>query len=238
MGSTPDPGEGGADGIKNEPSVTEASNDVSSHEQMSSRKSSIAGPLAVAINKLSTEPAEPALSNTSGTPNPESKDDASATHYGTRSRNRPSSSRPNYAEDVEMEFEQAPQPPQIRKGDGSQSPSSTSQKRNASAGNNGNSPIPGTSTFSANPNVNVPKKRKAAGGNSTQPTQPSSGTRRAAANLSSQSKEGRLSNMYSFERCGGRLKNGKLVADDGTAFCVNGTPPTYPSSGAFYSPRA
>jgi hypothetical protein len=140
-----------------------------------------------------------------------------------------------------MDFEQPP--PQTRNRDVSSSGSPTttsrqsptpasSQKRTVSNSNgwssaNNNSPIPGTSTFSANPNANVPKKRKPApsssaaqNGNLAQPAQASLVSRRA--NASTQSKENKLSNMYSFEKNQAKLKNGKLIADDGTVFCVNG----------------
>jgi hypothetical protein len=96
-----------------------------------------------------------------------------------------------------------------------------------SAVNGGNSSIPGTSTFSANPNANVPKKRKSAAFNPSNnhnsiaqapPTHTS--TRRAQAAASS--KEARESNLFSFHKSGAKLKNGTLVADDGTVFSVNG----------------
>jgi hypothetical protein len=97
--------------------------------------------------------------------------------------------------------------------------------------------IPGTSTFSANPSaamaIQPSKKRKANG----QPVPSSSNTllpiinsassgsqtNTRRASIATQSVTGfRESNMLSFENCAGRLKDGKLVADDGTTLGVNG----------------
>jgi hypothetical protein len=236
-------------------------------QEMASRKSSNAGLLVLAANKLSSiahAEGYSADASVSNTPNPEelaqsvpmtattsssshhdSKEANSSSkppvHYGTRSRNKPASARPNYAEDVEMDFEQAPPQTRNREVSSSGSPPTTSrhsptpassQKRAVSNSNgwssvNNNSSIPGTSTFAANPNANAPKKRKPAAsssaaqnGNFAQSAQASSVSRRA--NASTQLKENSLSNMYSFENCQAKLKNGKLIADDGTVFCVNG----------------
>jgi hypothetical protein len=249
----------------NDPFTADPAN-TSEQPEASSRKSSNAGLLASATSKLNSTQtlASSADVSESNTPNPEevmqsvpmtvttsnsshhdsteSPSSKLAMHYGTRSRNKPASARPNYAEDVEMDFEQPP--PQARNRDVSPSGSPTvasrespaptaTQKRAPSVSNgwstvNSTSPIPGTSTFSANPNANLPKKRKSApsssgnpNGNLAQSAQASSVTRRAA-NASAQSKDGGLSNLYTFEKCQGRLKIGKLVADDGTVFCVNG----------------
>ncbi|ORY00228.1 hypothetical protein BCR34DRAFT_606327 [Clohesyomyces aquaticus] len=117
--------------------------------------------------------------------------------YGTRSRNRPGTSRPNYAEDVDMDFEMANA---AANGNISEAPSrgsaatesrqspsvggkkgSSAGQGNASWGNAGpNNPnpkdtapnvnIPGTSSFSAHPNGNSaqpPKRRKNAAANAT-----------------------------------------------------------------------
>jgi hypothetical protein len=165
----------------------------------------------------------------------------SSTHYGTRSRNRPAASRPNYAEDFEMDFEK---PIHRQRASSSHSPPAQADHSPTAAGSskggawhavnssgssnaNGNgvpSSIPGTSTFSANPSVSVPKKRRAA-----QNASGSQGGLALAVHSSSrrttQSTKESRSNMFSFERCQNKLKNGKLVADDGTQFAVNGRPP-------------
>jgi hypothetical protein len=97
--------------------------------------------------------------------------------------------------------------------------------------------IPGTSTFSANPSAAAAaqpsKKRKANG----QPVTSSSNTLLPIINSASSGSQTntrrasiatqsvtsfRESNMLSFENCAGRLKDGKLVADDGTTLGVNG----------------
>jgi hypothetical protein len=97
--------------------------------------------------------------------------------------------------------------------------------------------IPGTSTFSANPAAAVAtqpsKKRKANGqpvpssANTLLPiiNSASSGsqTNTRRTSIATQSVTGvRETNMLSFENCAGRLKDGKLVADDGTTLGVNG----------------
>ncbi|KAL1637156.1 putative PHD type zinc finger protein with BAH domain-containing protein [Neofusicoccum ribis] len=91
--------------------------------------------------------------------------------------------------------------------------------------------IPGTLTFSANPNANVGattqgKKRKAGGAHaaasataatSAAPTAPASRRKETtiAANMI------RETNMMTFEKSGSRLKRGKLEADDGTLLAVD-----------------
>jgi hypothetical protein len=161
----------------------------------------------------------------------------SATHYGTRSRNR--ASRPNYAEDFEMDFEKpvhanarrpsrsgsppaasrhSPPPPAGSKG------GSWNAVNNTANGNS--SSIPGTSTFSANPSVSVPKKRRAAqNASGAQSALAPAAHGHSSSRRTTQSTKESRSNMFSFERCQHKLKNGKLVADDGTQFAVNGTLP-------------
>jgi hypothetical protein len=186
----------------------------------------------------------PMTATTSNSSHDSAKDAAQTiTHYGTRSRNKPASARPNYAEDVEMEFDNPSKALVSR--DAPSSPTAASRlspasqaKRGASVSNgissvNQNSTnsttspsIPGTSTFSANPNNSVSKKRKAAT-TATSTTTPAStpvhpSSRRATA---ASTRDSALSNMFTFEKSNGKLKNGKLIADDGTAFSVNGKCP-------------
>lgn len=97
--------------------------------------------------------------------------------------------------------------------------------------------IPGTSTFSANPSVAVStqasKKRKATGqpvlssANTLLPiissTTSGGQTNTRRTSIATQSMKGlQDSNMLSFDNCAGRLKDGKLIADDGTILGVNG----------------
>ncbi|KAF2146814.1 uncharacterized protein K452DRAFT_241929 [Aplosporella prunicola CBS 121167] len=193
---------------------------------------------------------QPMAASTSTSSHASAKDDAppAASGYGTRSRNRPGTTRPNYAEDVEMDFEapaangnnSSPSERTTRSPAGGldgQSPAPTTKK--PVAGTNGttassavsrDSSIPGTSTFSANPNANTSatqgKKRKAGGAHATKDhvatavATPAAATRRNNTSMSSH--VDRESNMMFFEQSGSILtKDGKLVADDGTALSVD-----------------
>lgn len=101
---------------------------------------------------------------------------------------------------------------------------------NGTSAGSGKDAIPGTSTFSANPNAgsnssSASRKRK----------QPSSGTTSSDATNAQVSSKKTLttnpagprpqsdSNMMTFEIHGAYLKNGKLKADDGTVLAVNGS---------------
>ncbi|KAL2064982.1 hypothetical protein VTL71DRAFT_4122 [Oculimacula yallundae] len=201
------------------------------------------------------EESQPLAMSNSNSTNPSTKDAASngagtAVVYGTRSRNRTGNARPNYAEDKEMdtEFELGPSVKETngrkatKSGDSStameveQTPvpqklhNGAELDNAASLQNNHKDPIPGTSTFSANPTANGghSKKRKAATqapqsqAHTPVPTQsaPQAVNRRTSTAVYAGSGI-EDSNMLSFERCGGRLKNNKLVADDGTVLEVN-----------------
>ncbi|ETI28457.1 hypothetical protein G647_00906 [Cladophialophora carrionii CBS 160.54] len=161
--------------------------------------------------------------------------DNAASGYGTRSRNRTGGSRPNYAEDKEVDLEIEALSKPIR-----------SSKRSAAAGDQ----LPGGvgvasenfSTLSDKPADNVPaaittpvpastptpapapsKKRKHPGSNHTvAATSASASNARAKPTLSVPFKGYVETNMMSFQRGGSKL-NGKkqLVADDGTAIQAN-----------------
>jgi hypothetical protein len=219
-----------------------------------SKNGSVAPSEAREVDHTST-PAEPVQSHpmttTTSTSSHLSNKDSTPpqTGYGTRSRNRPGAPRPNYAEDVEMDFEMAPQtngrdhssmdlssnsPPAI---ESRQSPAPSSKRGNQTSNgwnslNNNSSSIPGTSLFSANPNARVPhsRKRKATEAQSTGVGQSQSPapttqtvTRRTHANATQINPPMRESNMLSFDKHRAILKHGKLVADDGSSFSVNGT---------------
>ncbi|KAK0731604.1 hypothetical protein B0H67DRAFT_80010 [Lasiosphaeris hirsuta] len=202
-----------------------------------------------------------------------SKDAAggTASPYGTRSRNRTSAVRPNYAEDIEMELDEVV--PERREDDSAKkastrhSLSSSAAAAAAPRAVNGSSrkPLPSSDdskhgasqhnikehhrqspavTYAASgPTTNGPitksKKRKA------EPTSTNSGSQTASAptthpsvvqkrgghsnhtagsgsgaNSSSRSGYGET-NMLTFESCGARLTDGKMVADDGTVLEVN-----------------
>lgn len=203
---------------------------------------------------------QPMTASNSSSSNPSAKEAASsgtgsAVPYGTRSRNRTGTSRPNYAEDKELdaEFELAPS---SKDTIGKKAGRANDVVNGAEAGRAANAarknpsseiehtltiqshyrePIPGTSTFSANPAVTGPtqhsKKRKAASQTGTFQTQtqastqnlsaPQAVTRRAS--MAAQVVAGfRDSNMLSFEICAGRMTGKTLIADDGTLLEVNG----------------
>lgn len=188
----------------------------------------------------------------------------SAAPYGTRSRNRTGASRPNYAEDKEMEtdFEisasakendvrkivvrSADQGPTTTTLDSGRPINNTRKVVDLEAGqtatmirSHSKDPIPGTSTFSANPAAaGIPtqpsKKRKAIGQPATNSMQtqhqnhtlqgtPTAQAVTRRASMAAQVVAGfRDSNMLSFDNCGGRLSGKRLVADDGTILEING----------------
>ena len=170
--------------------------------------------------------------------------------YGTRSRNR-TTARVNYAEepdiDVDTELprsrnvngskriyssESASLSPAIDEDRLSPpsaiKPSALPANAVPASHHHSSSKIPGTSTFSAVPGAGTgavhSKKRKAAGNHghsqvvATAPTQPSA-KKPKPLHIHYGARE---SNMMTFDDSGARLKNGSLVADDGTSLSVNG----------------
>ncbi|RKF74041.1 putative bah domain-containing protein [Golovinomyces cichoracearum] len=168
--------------------------------------------------------------------------------YGTRSRNRTSSSRPNYAEDKEadIEFEVAPAgcgrkaPRTSEAGNITESGKSIPNSRknvqkdtesSLHTQNSAKESIPGASSFSANPgigqvNSTLTKKRKAASqanqslqtGLQNSAILPLSRKTTAVPQIAAGFRE---TNMMGFEKCEGRLTNGTLVADNGTVLKAN-----------------
>lgn len=202
---------------------------------------------------------QPMTASNSTSSNPSAKEVASgaagAIPYGTRSRNRTGTSRPNYAEDKELdaEFEipSSSKETNGRRGARSIDPSNVADsggpadvprkipaletEQALTVQSHYKEPIPGTSTFSANPSATGPshnsKKRKATSQPTTfqsqlqipgqNATAPQAVTRRAS--MAAQVVAGfRDSNMLSFDNCAGRLSGQRLVADDGTILEVNG----------------
>ncbi|KHJ33196.1 putative bah domain-containing protein [Erysiphe necator] len=168
--------------------------------------------------------------------------------YGTRSRNRANSSRPNYAEDkiIETDYE-APaigNGCKVPRGSEVVNPLETGRflanSRRAShtdheTRNDGHKSVkeclPGNSTIPVASNLEqgqstTNKKRKAA----SQMNQPSKSNSQsitmhskvprscAASHIAAGFRE---TNMMGFENCGGRLMGSNLVADDGTVLQVN-----------------
>ena len=173
--------------------------------------------------------------------------------YGTRSRNRTGSSRPNYAEDREPEVDY--ELTSNKKYHASNNTISTKVvdekppglggRRAASnpAGSNGHKVtnnatalrdhIPGMSSFSLNVNHDTggsqpAKKRKTHGGNGQKAMQAGLGYTQALdfrpQYASPLVNHQRSNNVYSFESSKACLRNGKLHADDGTTFEPNGMP--------------
>lgn len=198
------------------------------------------------------------MKSNSSSSDPSAKDGATAAGagaavpYGTRSRNRTGNPRPNYAEDKEIDLElEVAQPATqstARKIKGAEAvavidsgrPISTSRKgQGAEAEQNGlvlnhnKDPIPGTSTFSANPATTPnphhgPKKRR----NANQPpvsqhqipisNQGAHNITRGAGIATQVNGGVQDSNMLTFDACRGRLMGRTLIGDDGTVLEVNG----------------
>ena len=208
-----------------------------------------------------TAESQPMTASNSSSSHPPAIDGAgsgtgSAAPYGTRSRNRTGTSRPNYAEDKELdaEFEIGPSSKEGRKANWGVDPTPATTADTGKSAVNGRKnqaleadqmvagqshykePIPGTSTFSANPTTSAPagqpsKKRKANGTPVTNNLQPqmlnvNDGAVPAITRRASIAAQGlvwtRETNMLSFDDCGSCLKDKKLVADDGTVLEVNG----------------
>lgn len=207
------------------------------------------------------------------TPNPTSDSNPSAVHpssidnstliqgpatYGTRSRNRVGASRPNYAEDKEIDadFETVVSKDSTERKanrlvdisnstDVNPAPSSTRRRPSNELElgvlkplnhykdvEHGTSALPTSNGVSST--VPVAKKRKVT---SQQPASSSTGPSLHALNNASTASPMantkthvgpqlvpgfRETNMLGFEKCGGRLKKGVLIADDGTRLEVNG----------------
>ena len=208
--------------------------------------------MAASQSGRETKPQEPPTQsqgdgNDSSSSSRATPQESNARPYGTRSRNKPGSTRPNYAEDTEMDFEvMVPAPPAKSTGNSARTSRSPPpvDSRNSPAPHvrrnpttNGNaswqpvpkdSPIPGTSTFSVSNAPVAPtqgKKRKAVTKESTNgvpasyiPTQ----TNFRKSGTAPSPRGGRETNMLTFEKTQARLKDRSLEADDGTVVSVNG----------------
>lgn len=253
----PSPRENGAQTPPQEP---RQSGDTSSNV---SRSISLHGDLSKATQDPELPPPPESQSmvasnSTSSTPSALDMSAGIAAPYGTRSRNRNGTSRPNYAEDKDLdtEFEVTVAP---KDSNGRNKPArgadpsppanldhgrapNTSRKNTSSESDNLGTiqnhykePIPGTSTFSANPASGATSKKRKAAAQASAATglesqhqmpihvlsAPQAVTRKAST--ATQVTTGlNDSNMLSFDGCGARLKAKKLVADDGTVLEVNG----------------
>lgn len=193
-----------------------------------------------ASSNSTLQPASAKIAADSEQAQPADATSADAPTYGTRSRNRTGNARINYAEDQEMDFEYSAAAKNEAKRVTQLANDTKLAKDPVSAKFvpvNGSSqsdkaptkdPIPGTLTFSANP---TSKKRKAAVGSSNasasiqSPAGSSSAaqtsSRKTAAPLTAAG--GREAHVLTFTDSKAALRNGKLTADDGTVFSVNGT---------------
>lgn len=154
-----------------------------------------------------------------------------ASSYGTRSRNRAGRTRPNYAEDRDLdEFELEPKiksngrKTALEQDSASGSESATSTNKRMAAQHHESVP---NGNLAPPPATTNTRKRKAitqAANNppvSNSQSAGQSGTRRTSH--ATQLAIGiRDTNMLSFDNCRAKLKDQKLVADDGTTLQVNG----------------
>ena len=233
--------------VKDEPpSVTLPNNDTPGSPTASSSPSTSQTGSKPGPSVKGTQASQTMVQSTSSSPSaqaPSSNEQAGPSPYGTRSRNRTGSSRPNYAEDRELEMD-------YEWGSSRRAASTTSNGLQAidtdkASGPSGKRPtphaaptpankgaasmtvtkdLPGMSTFSVNSDANAPqsKKRKMAGSTTSVHHATSASNRKSSYTMSSAVNNTRESNMFSFEISQGYLKNSKLEADDGTLFSVNG----------------
>lgn len=199
-------------------------------------------------------------SHSTAQPNGGNAEQNGVSPYGTRSRNRTGSSRPNYAEDrdIDADFEYAAKKKttaatitpthglpfidaeltsgsNTRRSSNSAAPPQSSGSK-ASTPNLSKEGLPGMSSFPVNskpsslPPAPAPsRKRKAPGG--TPSAHPSTSGPTTSTPLASRGRAGpatsvapisRGSNILTFDKCGGFLKNNKLKADDGTVLSLDG----------------
>lgn len=166
-----------------------------------------------------------------------------AASYGTRSRNRTGNSRPNYAEDKDIEMDNyeyydkkdgdtTKKSSRLAAANGDSARSGSQRKAasddpDAGAAQNGNKDT--GSLASSNPQGGqnlaasaASRKRKAAAAGQ-QPTATSTGSQRRTGNSTpSSTTNWPESNMLTFENCKGRPHKGQMIADDGTVLEPNG----------------
>ena len=194
------------------------------------------------VEVLQSQPMTATTSSASQNPTQlEGDGSAEAATYGTRSRNKGGNSRPNYADDreLDLEIEAAGRIPKTKSKKVAAPSSNASIAQDESsktaappqngfatvnaATTNGVSPLPGMSTFSTQP---PSKKRKQPGSNtgvSSPAAAPVQAAQKTRAAPSSASRLHLETNMLSFSRCRGRLNAKKqLIADDGTTLSANG----------------
>jgi hypothetical protein len=190
---------------------------------------------------LQSQPMTATTSSASHNPTQVDVDSEAAT-YGTRSRNKGGNSRPNYADDreLDLEIEAAGRLPKSKPKKekaiaassnvlGAQDePLKATAPQNAFAAVNSagiiNSvpPIPGTSTFSTQQQNNKRKQPGVTSAAAPSPGAPAQAKKTRGVH-STASRLHLETNMLIFSRCRGRLNAKKqLVADDGTTLAANG----------------
>jgi hypothetical protein len=159
----------------------------------------------------------------------------SATAYGTRSRGR-NAPRPNYAEDRDLDADMDASAPKAKRnslaltnivnGSNPDEKTSLAQPRKSLTNGNGangsvKDAIPGTSSFSARPDdangSNLRKRKQPASTPNS-----SSAAKKIFTEPPGDSDGDYFTNMMSFENSGPYLKDGQLIADDGTTLGLNG----------------
>lgn len=192
-----------------------------------------------------SRPMSTTASNSPDRPTLDHTDPGAAAPYGTRSRNRNSSARPNYADDKEIDLEIEAAGKYAKNGKKSTAtvaaPSNVpSESTSSNTGgfaavnavtqpaNGATSTPPVASVGSGNYNLVPPpqpsKKRKSPGSSTVVATAPvNTSTTRTKSFAPPRARSYVETNMLSFEQCGARLNNKRqLVADDGTSLQANG----------------
>lgn len=189
---------------------------------------------------------EPSTSSTGVEGSPKDAAADLAAPYGTRSRNRNGSSRPNYAEDKDIDSDvydyyhdkkegDVKKPPRIAGAAGSSDTARgepslrklTADEHRTGSARNGlkeqdSSSVNGSSSqaMPAAAPTQASRKRKAAG---QQQNGSSTASTKKVGNAAQQpGLSWPETNMLTFENCNSRPKNGQMVADDGTVLGANG----------------
>ncbi|KAL1956894.1 hypothetical protein VTO42DRAFT_6742 [Malbranchea cinnamomea] len=230
---------------------TEPTTDQSSDQSVAGRNKKPQSTVSTGFSAVNAVDSQPMTATTSSSTLPDNTDPPTSSSstpaptsgpYGTRSRNR-GSQRPNYAEDhdidADLEFVTSKNNTSKRpssanqnsnrtntpNSDGDKSTGASTRRTQAVVNSTTKEPIPGMSTFSANPNAgNGSRKRKQPGSNQTvQGSSTPNGANSSKKFIASASRpeSSSVSNMMTFNNCRGYLKNGKLKADDGTVLAPN-----------------
>lgn len=196
--------------------------------------------LPLPLDTPQSQPMTATASSSSLQPPIENGDGSTSGPYGTRSRNRTGGSRPNYAEDRELDIELEALPSKVGR---SSKRSTASEQQSASSGfmavNNSLSDLPSDNGPPTNSSTPAPaaapapsKKRKHPGSNHTVASNSNVASSSRSRQTAAVPFKGYVeTNMMSFQRCGRRLNAKKqLVADDGTTVQANGKSPALPTA--------